>query len=461
MTHVIEATGMRGWRSCEHRRMRLLLAVVTVMGCSPMVPANDGGTGGGRAGGAGGGSAGAFTIVELDPAARGLFPMAMAVDAADDRVVVAYYTPKGTQTVQGIDDLNLNVVEWKSGVVSAIQTIRFMQRTAGLAVALHPTTKEPTVAFLGGPDRLLPNAPSVFWFQHDASLATRSGSTWTEVAAATLGDVCAPPGSPMGASIVGLWPALRFDATGRAIFAYRDIHFAQNNTDYTGSDLESMEGTLGALAPRCIFAGFDTKPGRGARLMMTAGPNDETVLVYDQNVKTSDGAGADAVLQRRTATGWTPPQVVLASPNTMTGPQVAWDAVEGYAVAAVRGSVLGYRRSPDAVTWDEEETVVSSGSGGWYPSLAMDLINHEPSIAFYDCSLTSNVAVAECQTSQDSLKVTRKGGGRWQTPITVDAEGGVPKLGLLSNGRRVIAYRVANTMDDSSRTGLLKLAIER
>ncbi len=385
----------------------------------------------------------------------------MTVDAADDRVVVAYFTPRGTQTVQGVDDLNLNVVEWKSGVVSPIQTIRFVQRTAGLSVALHPVTKEPTVAFLGGPDRFLPNGPSVFWFQHDASLATRAGSTWTEVAAATLGDICAPVGSPMGASIVGLWPALRFEATGRAVFAWRDIHFAQNTTDYTGSDLESMEGPLGAMTPRCVFAGFDTKPGRGARLMMTAGPNDETVLVYDQNVKTADGVGADVVLQRRTSTGWSAPQVVLVSPDTMTGPQVGWDAVEGYAVAAIRDSVLTYRRSSDGATWDAEETVVSSGSGGWYPSLAMDLVNHEPSIAFYDCSTTSNVPVTGCQTSQDALKLTRKGGGRWQTPITVDAEGGVPRLGLLSNGRRVIAYRVANTMDDASRTGVLKLAIER
>lgn len=445
----------------QHEPMlRFCLVVTFVLACSAPPVGNDGGAGGGRAGGGGGGAA-PFTIVELDPAARGLFPMAMAVDAADDRVVVAYYTPKGTQTVQGVDDLNLNVVEWRSGVVSAIQTIRFMQRAAGLAVALHPTTKEPTVAFLGGPDRFQPNGPSVFWFQHDASLATRTGSTWNEVAAATLGDVCAPVGSPMGASIVGLFPALRFETTGRAIFAYRDIHFAQNNTDYTGSDVESMEGPLGALTPRCVYAGFNDKPGRGARLMMTAGPNDETVLVYDQNVKTADGSGADVVLQRRTATGWTPGQVVLASPDTMSGPQVGWDAMEGYAVAVVRGSVLSYRRSADGAAWDAEETVVSSGSGGWYPSLAMDLINHEPSIAFYDCSATSNVRVSECQTSQDSLKLTRKGGGRWQTPITVDEEGGVPKLGLLSNGRRVVAYRVANTVDGASRAGVLKLAIER
>lgn len=442
--------------------MRLsLVAVMFLLACPAPPVSDDGGRGGGRAGGTGGGTAGGFTIVELDPAARGLLPMAMTVDAADDRVVVAYFTPRGTQTVQGVDDLNLNVVEWKSGVVSPIQTVRFVQRTAGLSVALHPVTKEPTVAFLGGPDRFLPNGPSVFWFQHDASLATRAGSTWTEVAAATLGDICAPVGSPMGASIVGLWPALRFEATGRAVFAWRDIHFAQNTTDYTGSDLESMEGPLGAMTPRCVFAGFDTKPGRGARLMMTAGPNDETVLVYDQNVKTADGVGADVVLQRRTSTGWSAPQVVLVSPDTMTGPQVGWDAVEGYAVAAIRDSVLTYRRSSDGATWDAEETVVSSGSGGWYPSLAMDLVNHEPSIAFYDCSTTSNVPVTGCQTSQDALKLTRKGGGRWQTPITVDAEGGVPRLGLLSNGRRVIAYRVANTMDDASRTGVLKLAIER
>lgn len=443
--------------------MRFLL-VVAVLGlaCSPPPSSVDGGSGGGRGGGAGGGSASPFTVIDLDANARGQYPLAMAVDPTATRVVVAYFTPRGSQTVAGVEDLNLNVVEWRDGVAQAPQTVRFVQRTPGLALALHPTTKEPTVGFLGGPDRLLPNAPSVFWFQHDASLATRSGTTWTEVAARTMGDVCAPPGSPMGASIVGLWPALRFDGQGRAVFVWRDIHFAQNTTDYTGSDLESVEGPLGALMPRCVFAGFDTKPGRGARLMMAAGPGDETVLVYDQNVKTGDGVGEDAVLQRRTATGWTAPVTVLSSPDTMTGPQVAWDAMEGYAVAVVRGSILSYRRSADAVTWDAEETVVAQGSGGWYPSLAIDPVSHEPSLAFYDCSRTSNIGVADCQSSQDALRVVSRGGGRWQTPITVDEEGGwAPKLGFLSNGKRVIAYRVPNPVDAAARSGVLKLAVER
>lgn len=442
----------------------LRFVALALLGCSctQLMMTVDGGAGGGRGGGAGGGAAGAFTIVELDANARGLFSLAMAVDPADGRVVVAYFTPRGTQTVTGVEDLNLNVVEWRNGVVTPPQTIRFMQRTPGVAIALHPTTKEPTVAFMGGPDRFVPTGPSVFWFQHDASLATRSGATWTEVAAQTLGDVCAPPGSPMGGSIVGLWPALRFDAMGRVVFAYRDIHFAQNNTDYTGSDLESVEGPLGALTPRCVFAGFDTKPGIGARLMMVAGPNDETVLVADQNVRGGDTVGQDVMLMRRTATGWTAPSLVLSSGDTQTGPQVAWDPMLGYAVAAIRGSILAYRQSTNATTWDNEETVVSEGSGGWYPSLAIDPVSHEPSLAYYACSRSSGVAIADCQTSQDALRVVTRGGGRWQTPVTVDEEGGwSPKLGFFASGKRVIAYRVANTADGSARAGVLKLAIER
>jgi hypothetical protein len=443
--------------------IRFVALVVLNCSCSQMTVL-DGGVGGGRGGGgAGGGAAGTFTIVELDANARGLFPLAMAVDAADGRVVIAYFTPQGTQTVLGVDDLSLKVVEWRNGVATTPQTLRFMQRAPGVAIALHPSTKEPTVAFMGGPDRLLPNAPSVFWFQHDASLATRSGTTWLpEVAAQTLGDVCAPPGSPMGASIIGLWPALRFDAMGRVVFAYRDVHFGQNNTDYTGSDLESVEGPLNALTPRCVFAGFDLKPGMGARLMMVAGPGDETVLVYDQNVRGGDTEGQDVVMQRRTGTGWTPPNVVLSSGNTQTGPQVAWDPMLGYAVAVVRGSILAYRQSTNASTWDNEETVVSEGSGGWYPSLAIDPVSHDPSLAYYACSRSSGVAVTDCQTSQDALRVVTRGGMRWQTPVTVDEEGGwSPKLGFFATGKRVIAYRVANTTDGSARAGLLKLAIER
>lgn len=442
--------------------LRLVALALVGSSCSQMMMTVDGGAGGGRGGGgAGGGAAAPFTIVELDTNARGLFSLAMAVDPADGRVVVAYFTPRNTQTVMGVEDLNLNVVEWRNGVTTPPQTLRFMQRTAGVAIALHPTTKEPTVAFMGGPDRFIPTGPSVFWFQHDASLATRSGTMWTEVAAQTLGDVCAPAGSPMGASIVGLWPALRYDAMSRLVFAYRDIHFGSNTTDYTGSDLESVEGPLGALVPRCVFAGFDTKPGIGARLMMVAGPTDETVLVYDQNVREAGSVGQDVVIQRRTATGWTPPTTVLSSGDTQTGPQVAWDSTLGYAVAAVRGSILAYRQSANASTWENEETVVSEGSGGWYPSLAIDPVSHEPSLAYYACSRSSGVAIADCQTSQDELRVVTRGGGRWQTPVTVDEEGGwSPKLGFFATGKRVIAYRVANTTDGSARAGVLKLAIE-
>jgi len=439
--------------------------ITALLASCTMMPMNvDGGSAGGRAGGtAAGGAAGPFALIDLDSNARTLSAFAMAVDPVERRVVVAYFTPRGgAQTVTGHDDFNLNVVEWReNGGVTAPQTLRFMQRTPGVAVAIHPTTKEPTVAFLGGPDRFVVGQ-SIFWFQNDASLATRANGAWTEVAARTVGDVCAPPGSPAMPPIVGLFPALRFDAQGRLIFAYRDIQFAANVTDYTGSDIEAMVGPLNALMPSCVFAGFDTKPGRGARLMMVAGRNDETVLAYDQNVITPEGNGRDVVVQRFNGTTWTSPAIVLASQNTQTGPQVAYDSMEGYAVATIRDSDLVYRRSADAVTWGSEESVVNSGSGGWYPSLAFNPMTHEPNVAFYDCSRSSNVLQQNCPSNQDALRVTFKGGGRWQTPTTVDEEGGwAPKLGFFADGRRVIVYRVSDNEDHSARVGVLKLAIER
>jgi hypothetical protein len=131
-------------------------------------------------------------------------------------------------------------------------------------------------------------------------------------------------------------------------------------------------------------------------------------------------------------------------------------------VAVIRDSELVYRRSADAVTWGSEEIVVNSGSGGWYPSLAINPVTHEPNLAFYDCSRSSNVLPQSCPLNQDALRVTFKGGGRWQTPVTVDEEGGwAPKLAFFADGRRVIAYRIADSEDQPGRVGVLKLAIER
>jgi hypothetical protein len=389
----------------------------------------------------------------------------MAVDPTEARVVVAYYAPRGTRTVMDIDDLDLKVVEWRDGQVTGRQTLRFMQRSAGLSVAIHPVTKEPSIGFLGGPDRFVSGA-SAFWFQNDAALFTRAGTTWTETTVRTAGDICTSAGSPMNGEVVGLWPALRFDSGGRLVFAWRDIRFAQNPTDYTGSDVESVEGPLGQLTPRCVYEGFTgDKLGRGARLMMVGGPSDETLLVYDQQVQRGDTTGQDVVLQRRLANGtWTPPVRALASPDTQTGPQVAWDPVEGTGVAVIRGSTLLYRRLPDLadpMRWELDQQVVSEGSGGWYPSLAISPVTHEPSLAFYACSRTSNVGETGCQTSQDALRLSTRTGAQWPGPVTVDEEGGwLPKLGFLASGKRVVVYRVPNTVDQT-RAGVLKLAVER
>lgn len=83
------------------------------------------------------------------------------------------------------------------------------------------------------------------------------------------------------------------------------------------------------------------------------------------------------------------------------------------------------------------------------------------SLAFYACSRTSNVGETACQTSQDALRLSTRAGSSWPTPVTVDEEGGwLPRLGFLPSGKRVIVYRVPNTVDQQ-RAGVLKLAIER
>jgi hypothetical protein len=46
-------------------------------------------------------------------------------------------------------------------------------------------------------------------------------------------------------------------------------------------------------------------------------------------------------------------------------------------------------------------------------------------------------------------------------PYTTLFRSWAPKLGFFANGKRVIAYRVPNTVDGADRAGIVKLAVER
>lgn len=155
--------------------------------------------------------------------------------------------------------------------------------------------------------------------------------------------------------------------------------------------------------------------------------------------------------------------------NTMSGPSVAGHTSAGVAIAVTDAATnqLQYLSNADSMVtssaW-QRENVLSSGSSGWYPSLAFSSTG-VPSIAHYQCSQRASVAEGDCQQAEDDLRLATKRGTTWSFE-SVDPAGGVgPKLAFTSADKRVIAYRVpaarlANGSVEPT-AGALKLAIER
>lgn len=441
-----------------------------------------GGTGAGAGGGTGGGGGGGgnlepFSIVTLDPDVRGIDYLAAAFEPTSRRVGVVYYAPAGTETMAGHPDFFIKYVEWQDGVTKPIETIRTVQRKVGLAIAFDPTSGEPTVSYLGGDPGFI-QGMSIYWFQSDAVINRRNNGTWTEtIVAVTGGDVsCGNPVSDRGL-LVGLWPALLYDPTGTLYYAYRDGHDAQfPQQDWNGSDVEIWEGAPPPSTGKCVSPGGNNKQAWGGHIQLAMGDG-QPGISYDQMFGTSDQNGSNVVFQERDSSGnWGTPAVLLNISNTQSGPSLAWDSMEGFGVAVVDRATneLSYIfRPPSSSTWSAPDPVFGSGSGGWYPSLAMDPVYHEPAIAFYVCSARNSVNETTCLTNEDELRIKQRVSGNWRE-VVVDKEGGyLPKLGFFVDGtgpgassKRVVVYRQPRSIDPSTslpvtNEGMLKLAVER
>lgn len=442
-----------------------------VFACTPPPPPPTGGGGGSTGGGGGGGGLTPFAVSDLDPNAVDATYFAIAVDPVQERVGVAYYSNRGTQMMMGTPDYDIKYVEWKQGVVSPIQTVRYVQRLAGIALAFDPVTGEPVMSYLGG-DPGFVVGQSIFWFQSDAVINRRSGgTTWTETVIATDGDqiTCGNPVSDRG-FLVGLWPAIAFDSTNKMYLAYRDGHDGQfPMQDWAGSDVELWEGAMPPTAGSCLAQGGNNKDAYGGHNQMVIGAGDQPAIIYDQMFGTSDSNGINVFFQKRNPNGtWTPTGSLLTVSNTQTGAVLAYDPTEGYGIAFVdRGTnELGYVNSVNGTTWNSIDPVFGSGSGGWYPSLAMDPINHEPAIAFYVCSPRASVIETGCTTTEDKLVVTQRVVGTWRETV-VDTNGGYgPKLAFFASGKRVVVYRTPPAINPTTGltvtgVGALKIAVER
>ncbi len=399
-----------------------------------------------------------FSYYDLDNGGPELTYLSMAVDPAQERVGVAYFVQVdgfgGAPAADGGNTANYEIryVEWKKGVASAPQMIRTVQRVVGLSLQFQQSG-EPAVAYLGGGSDM-----SAFWYQSDAVIAYRTGgTTWAEQSVATRSEG-SPCGTPLDIGFaVGLFPALVFDGP-KAYLAFRDVHNGQfPQQDWAGSYVKVSEGGPTSWTTKCQVPASDGKQAYGARLNMVMADG-QPAFIHDRALGGSDTPGRDIMFSRRLASGaWTNAAApVLSIGNTMSGGSLAWDPMEGFGVAVLEHSddKLQYTHSLNGTIWNSAEPVVGAGSSGWYPSLAMDPVNHEPAIAYYVCSPRGGQAEGTCLERDDELRISQRIATNW-TEVRVDLEGGyLPKIGFFATGKRFVTYRVPKTKK-------IRLAVER
>jgi len=299
----------------------------------------------------------------------------------------------------------------------------------------------------------------VGWAQSDLAVSYRNApGSWTENIAVRRSNEAAT-GNALADSgfLVGINPAIVFAGT-KAYVAYLDCHNGQfGRQDYESSDLELAEGGPTSWTPRNLAMSGDTKAGYGGHISLVLGLGGQPALVHDQVPDSADGRGRNVLFQRRTSAGtWTAPAVVQTVLDTQLGASLAWDSQEGYGIAVVdrTSNKLTYKSSKDGTQWSEANPVFQSGAGGWYPSLAFDPVHHEPHIAFYVCSNNASANEQGCDARVDELRIAAFIEDTEWRDVLVDAAGGWgAKLGFLSTGKRVVAYRDVGS-------GGVKLAVE-
>lgn len=373
------------------------------------------------AGSTDGGSESAWQHTVLDPDAAGDGQLAMAISG--ERVGVAYFARVG-------DACELRYVE-EGGQPEVIATV---ENTFGVSLA-YDSKGDPIVAWLGG------EAFGMFWTESDLAVATRSGGTWTTEVVVRTGDqaVSGIPTSDLG-DVVGLWPAIAVGPDDRLFVAYRDVHFGQFGVqDYQHSDLELAEGRPGNWTLSVPAPGGNSTVGFGAMNSIVL-VEDEPAIVFTAQPGSATDNPKDVYFLRRSGGTWSHPTQIFTSGDTRFGPSFAWAEGLGFAVAvedAGKG-ILSYLESADGETWRTPDPVHGSGTGGWYPTLAIDPELKEPAIAYYNCSVRGGAQT--CPAAEDELVLAQRRFDQW-IKQTVDAEGGwSPKLAF-AGPRAVVVYK--------------------
>jgi len=448
------------------KRHAWTLGLVLALGCGKDSPPTNPGTDGGTNDG-GTNDTSNFTKLEVDADPSEFNPISNIALALgpNDRIGMVYFVNNGTRTN---DDINwdLRYREFNGGSLGPVEKIATVQRVYGVSVAFGPNG-QPAVSYLGGG-----SDDSTFWTQSDLAVAYRNANgTWTERIVATQSNAAAI-NNPLsdGGFLVGLNTSMVFSGS-QALVAYRDGHRGQfGRQDWESADLELASGGPTAWSFRMVAASGDTKEGMGGHIsLVNAGA--QPAVVHDRAFEGAQATGADVVFQRRNADGttWSAPAKVQILANTQLGPSLAYDPVAGFGIAVLAKSddKLTYIECADssptsctkAADWSTPDPLYHHGTGGWYPSLAFDPVNHDPSIAYYICAEAAGRNDTSCNPNEDKLVIATRIGGIWREELVDERGGWSPKLAYLASGKRVVLYRTPVVSPEKK--GVLFLAVEK
>ncbi|MFO0746694.1 MAG: sialidase family protein [Myxococcota bacterium] len=295
----------------------------------------------------------------------------------------------------------------------------------GFDLAIAPDGT-PTIAALTGPVSL---PPVPYCGANDVGIYRRSGGTWAVATAVANSNEAATgePASDFG-NVVGLWPALAFDAQGNAFVAYKDVHGGGlQGDDFTRADLES------AWASGAGWRHLPIDWGKGAGDFSAAAfDKDGRPLVLAFNPRDDLQASERGLwLYRSDDDGATWKRVRLFSGGIGERPSLAVAGDGSIWVAWYDGSLglpyVAHLSDPELfetkASWDIGDIGDHVFDEGRHPSIAVSA-HGVVGVAYQRCGRASD-GIGDCNPSKDAVVFAWQDGAAWEREVVEDEPNGL------------------------------------
>lgn len=308
---------------------------------------------------------------------------------------------------------------------------------------------------------------------NDAGLYRRDGeASWTSETVVTSSDAAAvdKEGADFG-EVVGYWPALAYDSSGRAALVYKDVHAGGRQAD--DFKIASLEVAL-QDGEGWSAKSVDPYRGAGDRARIVFDDRDRPVIVYviEKESQTEDQLGVWAARSGDGGESWE--RVQLFSGATRSRPAVAvapesgnlhvlfYNSERGFPELAVLEEASKFGDVSEGWRFREEGIGNNRYDAGYDPSIAFDT-DGDLHAVFYRCTVATS-GLGDCDRREDALVHARREGDRWSREVVDASEealcGMSPAMDVDGSGRPVVGYRCGRTVDGNVERGV-KFGIKR